>query len=119
MNYRYQIGDKFYVVFRKIVWNPAKIYMTDANGVEWSRHEQGTSAYSIKEAKVIGRVSFVIEGAQHEDWQENYACPRYLIEFDDEEREEYTEEYITNESHSYITFFKTREEAEKYIEESK
>lgn len=82
MTHKYNIGDEFYVVSRKIIsLERKKERMVDENGVEWFRYLNERFEYSIKKGKIIALNHFVFEGPTitHEDYRDKDYLAQYVL----------------------------------------
>lgn len=112
----YNIGDKFWQVSITPKWNSEKIRMTDLDGVEWYRYPNGKNKYDINELEIVGRLFFRTEG-DHSMWNEENYVGRYAVRVDGKSLDEVFQEDLDNER--YSVFFRSREEAEAYVEKKK
>ena len=82
MTHKYNIGDEFYLVSRKIIsLERKKERKIDDNGVEWFRYLNERFEYSIKKAKIIALNYIMFEGPviTHEDYRDKDYPAQYVL----------------------------------------
>ena len=120
---KYKIGDKFWCVrkeFNRLRGHVNKIKMVDADGVEWFRYDKDVVDYDLSVVDVVGTFQAVIEGENI--WNEEEYCDRYCVSggpgmSHDEVWEEELDGYLV--CGAYVTYWATKEDAEKYIKEER
>lgn len=82
MTHKYNIGDEFYIVSRKIIsLERKKEIKIDENGVEWFRYLNERFEYSIKKGKIIALNYIMFEGPviAHEDYRDKDYLAQYVL----------------------------------------
>jgi hypothetical protein len=120
MTHKYNIGDEFYLVSRKIIsLERKKERKIDENGVEWFRYLNERFEYSIKKAKIIALNYIMFEGPiiTHEDYRDKDYLAQYalftgydlIVAYEDEL--DYND-YRSNDS----MFFRDKKQAQECLE---
>lgn len=113
---KYNIGDKlYYVHVENHCFSRKKIYMTDADGVEWYRYDKPLRTFVMKECQIIGQLVFLIQGKVDASSIPLDFC---VVLDGDEEHEVYEEEIHESTEGLYVGishWFSSLEEALKYM----
>lgn len=113
---KYKIGDKFWrvnKVFNGLTGSRNKLTMLDADGNEWYRYDKDEVDFDIREVEIVGTFNAVIEG--HSIWYEEEYLDKYAVRID-QHYEECCEDELDGEHEGhYVSYWKTKEEAEEYI----
>jgi hypothetical protein len=82
MAHKYNIGDEFYRVSRKMIsMERKKEVKVDENGVEWFRYLNERFDFSIEKVKIVALNYVVFEGpiVQQEDYRNEEYIPQYAF----------------------------------------
>lgn len=115
MTHKYNIGDEFYHVHRKVIsFERKKEKKIDENGVEWFRYLNERFEYSIEKVKIVALNYIMFEGPiiQHEYYRNEeiqYAFSNgndFIIAYEDE---------IEVDNYDSV-FYRDEKQAQEYLE---